>query len=145
MPTYEFLCECGSKFDRYLRVADYRSPQTCECGRTASRLISIPMVFVSPDICYDSPIDGRPITSMKARLEDLARADCVPYDPGRKQDYTRRIERESANLEKSIDETVEAEIHSMPSRKREKLEAELQGGMTVEPIRTTPTAKDAHA
>ncbi len=101
----------------------------------------MPIVFKSQDICYDSPIDGRPITSKQARLQDLARSNCVPYDPDQKQDYTRRIEAQEAALEKAVDRTVDSEIANMPARKREKLEAELQGGMTVESVRTTPALK----
>lgn len=148
MPNYAYICHCGAKFDRFLKVADYQTPQTCECGSAARRVISLPMIHVSPDICYDSPIDGRPITSKQARLQDLARSNCVPYDPDQKQDYTRRIEAQEAALEKAVDHTVDAEIANMPARKREKLEAELQGGASVDVVRVTkpskPITKEIH-
>ena len=139
---YEYVCENKHHFDRYLPVADYQTQQTCECGASARRIISLPMLIIAgPEICYDSPIDGQPITSMQARREDLARSGCTPYDPGRKQDYDRRHKEAEAALEKAVDETVDREVALMPARKREKLEAELQSGVSAEPIRLNAPAQ----
>lgn len=135
MPTYVYLCLDGHYFERILRVADYREPQVCECGMSATKIITPPTVFASKDICYDSPIDGRPITSMKARRDDLARNNCTEYDPEIKKDYTRRIEREQLQLERSVEATVEATIENMPVRKREQLESELRSGADCAPER----------
>lgn len=141
MPLYEYSCECGTTFEKYLAVLKCSEPQPCICGRIAKKKISLPMVFIQADISYRSPIDDRPITSMKARIEDLARNGCSPYDPEQKTDYNRRHKESEEKLEKAVEETVERELATMPTRKREKLEAELQGGMTAEPIRTTPNVK----
>lgn len=141
MPTYEYSCSCGARFDRVLPVKDYDQPQTCECGNLATKMLSRPMVFVAPDICYDSPIDGRPITSMQARKEDMARAGCVEYDPGMRQDYQRRIAQGEASLEAKIEATVEAEIDRMPTEKRERLHNEMLGGMEAVPERRTAPLK----
>ena len=135
MPLYEYWCSDGHSFERVLPVAEYKTPQYCDCGLLGERIISAPTVFASKDICYDSPIDGRPITSMKARLDDLARNNCTEYDPEIKKDYARRIEREQLQLEKSVEATVEATIEKMPVRKREKLEAELRSGADCAPER----------
>jgi hypothetical protein len=93
------------------------------------RPIKAPMAFVQRDICYDSPIDGRHITSMAARKEDLARSGCIEYDPGMKQDAERRAKEAEAATERAVDETVEREFATMPSRKKEKLAAEIEGGL----------------
>ena len=135
MPTYVYSCPKGHVFERILRVAEYAVPQVCECGKMGKKIITAPTVFASKDICYDSPIDGRPITSMKARLDDLARNNCTEYDPEIKKDYTRRIERQQAALEKSVEATVEATIEKMPVRKRERLESELRAGADCAPER----------
>ena len=135
MPTYEFVCPEGHKFERVLRVADYNVPQGCECGLYAKRQISIPMVFVSQEIRYESPIDGKVITTRQQRQEDLARNNCVEYDPEMKKDVERRQAEKEAKLERAVDETVEREIHSMTPRSREKLTAELEGGITAEVVR----------
>ena len=135
MPTYEFVCPEGHKFERVLRVADYNVPQGCECGLYAKRQISIPMVFVSQEIRYESPIDGKVITTRQQRQEDLARNNCVEYDPEMKKDVERRQAEKEAKLERAVDETVEREIHNMTPRSREKLTAELEGGITAEVVR----------
>lgn len=47
------------------------------------RGIVMPMVLSDiPE--YRSPIDGRPITSRSARRDDLARNNCVEYEPSLK-------------------------------------------------------------
>lgn len=102
------------------------------------RFIDIPMMaIVQPDICYDSPIDGRPITNKYARIEDLARNGCQEYDPGMRIDQDRRVKESDERLERSFEKSIEREIALMPARKREKLQAELEGGVTAEPVRQT--------
>lgn len=137
MPTFDYECDCGVEFERTLSLSDYAQPQTCECGKTARKLVCAPNLMIRQAIHYQSPIDGRPITSMRAREEDLARSNCVPYDPGQKQDYARRIKESEAALDKAVDETVERHIESLPGEKREKLQSELDSGLTAEPIRQT--------
>lgn len=137
MPTYEYVCPSGHKFEKILKLSSYKEPQQCECGEEGERVISPPMVFVSQDIRYTSPIDGRVITTRQQRQEDLAKSNCIPYDPGMKQDADRRRVESEMKLEKSLDATVEKQIHTMPARKREKLAAELQGGVTAEYTRST--------
>ena len=135
MPTYEFVCPEGHKFERVLRVADYNVPQGCDCGLYAERKISIPMVFVSQEIRYESPIDGKVISTRQQRQEDLARNNCVEYDPEMKRDAARKQAERDAKLDRAVDETVEREIHNMSPRSREKLAAELEGGITAEVVR----------
>ena len=139
MPVYEFKCSAGHWFDRYLKLAEYDAPQTCECGQPAARQISPPMVSV--DIpAYQSPIDGRWVNSRAQRREDLARSGCVEYEPSLREHGEKQRAREDAALEAKMDATIESEIHAMPTRTREKLVAELEGGMDVQLTRTSPGA-----
>lgn len=140
MPTYKHACPNGHEFDLLLRFSELAQPQWCSCGEEAVRVICAPMIFVQPNVCYDSPIDGRSITNKQARIEDLARNGCIEYDPEMKTDAIRRQKDADDSLDKSVEQCVEREIHQMPARKREKLTAELQAGMTVEPVRTSPGA-----
>lgn len=138
MPIYEYSCKCGAEFERYLPASQYLSEQKCTCGSIAQKVIRTPPTgFVQKDVCYDSPIDGRPITSMAARREDLARSGCIEYDPEMRKDYQSRIADSEKKLESSVDNLLEKEIAAMPSRKREKLTAELQGGATADVVRQT--------
>jgi putative FmdB family regulatory protein len=135
MPTYAYECQNGHYFERVLPVAEYATAQICECGSPGMKIIQAVRAFIQKGICYDSPIDGRPITSMRARRDDLARNNCQEYDPEMKKDYHRRIERQQAELERSLESSVEAAVEAMPVRKREKLQEELAGGADVVPER----------
>lgn len=136
MPTYEYRCAKGHEFEATLSVADYQTPQSCECGSPGRRIISVPaLAFGQRECRYDSPVDGKPVTTWAQRRDDLARNGCQEYDPEMKKDVDRRIARESATLERNIERTVESEIERMPVRKREKLDQELRGGADAQPVR----------
>lgn len=141
MPLHDFMCEEKHVTEMY--VAHGVAHVKClDCGREASKVfLTAPMAFVSPDIRYDSPIDGKAVTSMAARREDLARSGCIPYDPCMKQDFNRRIADNEKALEQAVGQTVDAEMANMPARKRERLEAELSGGADLTPERITPNVK----
>lgn len=137
MPLHDFMCERGHVTEEY--VAQGVDEITCPCYLPAKKVfLTAPMAFVQADICYDSPIDGRPITSKQARQEDLARSGCVPYDPEMKTDHMRRLRDQERALEDAVDRTVDEAIAKMPARKRERLDAELQGGMDASIDRITP-------
>lgn len=137
MPLYEYECERGHVFERVQPVAQCSDPQPCDCGQTGRRIISRTVGFVQRECVYDSPIDGRPITSWAQRREDMARNNCQEYDPGMRQDFDRRIAREDAQLDAKFDATIEAEIERLPVRKRERLQAELDSGAIATPERLT--------
>lgn len=141
MPLHSFRCQTGHVFDAYQPVDKLDSTMACaQCKAMAEKVfLTAPMGFVRGDVCYDSPIDGRHITSYHEHIEDLKRADCVPYEPGIKQDQERKAKQSEEALERSVEQTVEKEIATMPAVKREKLAAELQGGMSAEPVRLTPS------
>lgn len=42
MPTYDYICGCGARFERYCSISE-RLSQTCpDCGALGDRLISCP-------------------------------------------------------------------------------------------------------
>ncbi len=41
MPIYEYQCECGSETEVRLSYEDVDQPQTCGCGRTMRRKMSV--------------------------------------------------------------------------------------------------------
>ncbi len=41
MPIYEYQCECGSEAGVRLSYEDFDQPQTCGCGRTMRRKMSV--------------------------------------------------------------------------------------------------------
>lgn len=137
MPLYEFECPNGHKFDHYASLKQFRRHRKCKtCGKRAGLVVSVLAGYVQRECIYDSPIDGRPVTSWRQRRDDLARNHCQEYDPGMKQDADRYRRQRDASLDKSVDEFVEKSIHQMPSRKREMLIRELDAGTDVEITRS---------
>jgi hypothetical protein len=133
MPLYEFACP-DHKFDRFLPLARYAEPQVCECGKPAIKVLSVPMII--DDIpAYTSPIDGKLITSRRARREDLVRNNCVEYEPGFREHTERARSRSEDALDRAVDDTIEGELLKMPARKRERLEQEMRAGVSANVIR----------
>lgn len=134
-----YLYRCGNKHEivKFFRVKDYVEAVACErCDLAAVRIFTAPSVKVAVDVCYDSPIDGRPITSHAARNEDLKRHGCIPYDPEMKKDSHRKQAERQAALDASIDRTVHQEMARMPKKKKAQLIKEVtRMGATVEASR----------
>lgn len=138
MPTYVYRCANQHQFERFYRVQDHDSAVSCEeCDLVAQQVIQAPaMVKCAQDLCYNSPIDGRPITTHAARQEDLKRNRCLPYEPGMKQDAIRKTREADAALDAAIEETVCQEVAKMPSSKKAQLASELtRQGMEIEVAR----------
>lgn len=129
MPVYEYACGNKHVTRKLYRVRDYVEAVDCDqCDLAAVRIFTPPvMVKAASDVRYDSPIDGRPITSHVARREDLKRHDCIEYDPEMKKDAVRRVKERQDAFEASVEQTVATEIARMPSRKRQELVKEVVG------------------
>lgn len=139
MPFYTIHCPKCGRCEDIFRYVDNRDDDLPIChGWQMQRLLPTPMIHVDAEICYESPIDGRPITTKQARIEDLKRSDCVEWEPTLRAHTERRNKADDEKLEKKIDETVEREISAMPTRKRELLESELRAGADADYTRITP-------
>lgn len=127
MPVYTYRCANRHQFDRFLTVRQHDSAVSCEsCDLVAQQVISAPMlVSVKPDLCYDSPIDGSPVTSWAARNEDLKRNSCIPYDPEMKKDVDRKKREREQAFDAAVDTTVRQTIAKMPERKKRQLKKEI--------------------
>lgn len=137
MPLHDLQCERGHTFEAFVPIADLEKPSVCDCGAPAQRVfLTAPMGRVEK-IEYQSPIDGRPITTKYGRLEDLARSNCVEYDPEMKTDYLRRQKESEQAMDRKLETIVDSEIHGMGARKRERLEAEFRNGADVSFERST--------
>lgn len=128
MPLHDFECDsCSTVTEQSVAhgVAWIVCP-TC-CSPAQKVFLRAPRGYVQPDICYDSPVDGRPITNKHARAEDLRRNNCIEYDPEMRKDVERRRIDEEKRFDASLDQTIDATIAAMPARKREQLETEARG------------------
>lgn len=132
MPTYEYRCQSGHKFDKVSTIREYSPTATCRCGQPASRIFTVaPMGFVRGDVHYRCPITDAPITSMREHEENLARHGCRILEPGERDDAVKFKAREEAEFDAKIEATAEAFVGELPPEKLEKLGIELDSGVDV--------------
>ncbi len=86
---------------------------------------------------YDCPVTGKWIEGRRAHEENLKARGARVLEPGETNAYKQAVAREDAELERSIGETVDAEIAAMPARKQEQLITELSAGADVSYQRAT--------
>lgn len=107
MPVYSYCCANGHRFDRYLPLARYAEPQTCECGADSKK--SIYPVAIRGDLPgYESPTTGKWVEGRTARRDDLARSGCRPWE-GLEQE-TKESARQRAYAEQKADAALERAI-----------------------------------
>lgn len=107
---YSVACQsCQSTGSLYRKVDERNNLPPCLiCGGRLGRVIEAPMVALFPR--YDSPLDGRPITSRRERAADLQRAKAYEWEPGIEKDIARKkqynIEASNAEIGKAVDSIV---------------------------------------
>lgn len=130
MPLYEYKCSCGKEFERYLKLADYKEPQLCECGSLGERKLSAARV-VSDAAGYQCPVTGKWVEGNKAHRENLARQNCRLLEPGETEQVTRRRAEADAAEEELVAETAANLVEKMTGDERERLGRELSGGIDL--------------
>ena len=103
---YESRCNsCGKLYEYIKPASQYLESPFC-CGeRTEKVILNAPMGHVV-NIHYTSPIDGRPITTKQARIDDLKRNNSRPWE-GLEQE-TKVAKERKAYEEKIEDKKLEA-------------------------------------
>lgn len=106
MPVYVYKCtECATKFDRFLKLAQFNEPQTCKCGGKAERQIVAP--FIAPDYApYDCPITGKRIEGRKEHEANLAAHGCRLLEPGETAQARAKAQMEETSLEDKLAESA---------------------------------------
>lgn len=108
MPLYTYRCStCGTDTDHFNRMAERESGAPDCCGAQTSAIITACMVQVPGgiDICYQSPIDGTSIQSMRKRRYDMEKsgsADPREYLDSWNKTYKRRAD-DKAEMKKYYD------------------------------------------
>lgn len=98
---YESRCNsCGKLYEYIKPAAQYLESPFC-CGeRTQKVILNAPMGHVV-NIHYTSPIDGRPITTKQARINDLKANNCRPWE-GLEQE--KKVAQERKKYEEKIED-----------------------------------------
>ncbi len=126
MPIYEYECPaCERQGEFVATVAKCQEPPDCECGSPTNRVIlSAPMGYVHFPAAggqgYVSHTSGKYIDTKRARVDDLARSGCRPWE-GLEQE-TKQKAKDRAHEEKKDDAKLEASVrkayHELPPEKR---------------------------
>lgn len=125
MPIYEAVClKCGKYHEYVTSVARCQETPEC-CGeKTRKSIFSAPMGFCE-NIHYQSPIDGRAITTKQARIEDLKRNGCRPWE-GMEQETKvaqARVRDEVKREDAKLTESAVAAWNQLAPEKRAALES----------------------
>lgn len=139
MPMYDYKCSvCGRKREVMLKLSDLSSPVYCQRdGFAMSRMLSAP--YVQNDYpAYTCPVTGERIEGRRAHEENLKRTGCRILEPGESDAYRRSLAHAEDDLDAKIDETADRLITSLPTEKRDRLAAEMEGGLDTQLERSAP-------
>jgi hypothetical protein len=84
---------------------------------------------------YECPVTGKMIEGRKAHEENLKRTGCRILEPGEAEAHKRSLAQADVDLDNRVEATVDEFIAKLPGEKREKLAAEMEGGLTAEIVR----------
>lgn len=108
MPLYEYVCEKDHVFTDVCPVHERHDPHFCpRCGSLGTKAILTPPRVFSDYGGYESPASGKWIEGRRARIEDLARTGCRPYELGEREHHEQVQKKEEAKLDAQIDVAVE--------------------------------------
>lgn len=113
MPAYEYQCASGHRTVEYRSVLDRGRDALCHCGLTARKGIFTPPRVFGDFPGYESPATGRWIEGRRARVEDLKRSGCRPYEEGEREDAKRRAQQAEIETDARIDEAVERTLNEL--------------------------------
>ena len=125
MPIYEAIClKCGKYHDYASSLANRDNTPEC-CGENTKKVILSAPVGYCENIHYQSPIDGKAITTKQARIEDMRRNGCRPWE-GLEQERKvaqQRAAEEEKQHDKKLEEAVVGAWHSLSGEQKKVLEA----------------------
>lgn len=128
MPLYDIQCSrTGERFERFIKLENFSEPIICACHAPAHRLISRPLISVD-NTSYLCPVTGKSIRSKREHRENLLQTGCRVLETGEKDLNERRRQAAEEAFERKLEDTVEREIDSYSSAKKEQLHNELVNG-----------------
>lgn len=121
MPLYAYHCNrCDKMHEAYNHISQRHNGPIC-CEKVTDICIVPPAVM--PDLPgYESPVTGKWIEGRKARIEDLRRSGCRPYEEGEREEYARQQKYEEKKNDAQLRETLMRTFYAMPEAKRRVLE-----------------------
>lgn len=140
MPLYDYKCPvCTRKREVMLKLEDLNSTVYCtRDGSAMNRQLSMP--WVRGDYpAYESPVvPGKIIEGRRAHEEHLRETGCRILEPGETDNYRKSTARADIELEEKLEATADEFIAKLPTDKRDRLAAEMDGGLDASVERSTP-------
>lgn len=138
MPVHDYKCQtCFRRREVFLKIADLNSTVYCQCGQPMLRQMAAP--YVRGDYpAYECPVTGKMIEGRAAHEENLRRTGCRILEPGETENYKRECVAAEERLDRSLEETADRFIAGLPTEKRDRLAAEMEGGLTTTIERSAP-------
>lgn len=132
MPLYDTECRnCGVKDTRMIALVNLDTPIICNtCNGLMDRLISAPMVRGDIE-AYTCPITGKVVSGRKAHEDNLKRHGCRVLETGESEAAQKYRAKVDAQMDKSIESTVEQFVEKLPTHKKEQLAKEVLGGADI--------------
>lgn len=109
MPLYDYQCSaCDKVFANVFRDYEERDNGPVCCGAISSKvwLTSPGVIGARAFDAFVSPASGKVIRTEAQYKDDLARSNCVPYEPGIKQDQERRVKNQEAETSQLVEKIV---------------------------------------
>lgn len=140
MPLHDYKCAtCGKRREVFLKIEDMGSTVYCKCGQPMLRQLAAP--YVRGDYPpYECPVTGKVIEGRRAHEENLKATGCRILEPGESQAHAKRLAKAEEEFDAKLEASIDEEIAKLPSEKRERLAAEMDGGLTAQIERITPNA-----
>lgn len=113
MPIYEYQCPRGHITERYSTVEARLAETACCCGKIAIRAILSPPRVFGDYAGYESPATGMWVEGRRARVEDLKRSGCRPYEGGEREELVRRQAVNDRKTDAVVDEAVERTMNDI--------------------------------
>jgi len=132
MPLYDLTCKsCGVATTRFIKLQDLDEFQECDvCSGELQRMISKPFVQIN-NVGYTCPITEKWIGTKQEHKNNLDKHGCRLLEDGEHQHNQLSRQRANEELDKTIEQSVEKEILSMPTEKVERLAKEVQAGFDI--------------
>jgi putative FmdB family regulatory protein len=126
MPVYEVECTACQKEGEFVAKISDRdiTPSCSHCGAPTKRIISAVRGFVYFPAAggqgYVSPTSGKYIDTKRARVEDLKRSGCRPYEgfEQEKKEAARQVAHEEKKADAKLEESVRKAYYELPPEKR---------------------------
>ena len=138
MPVYEYTChQCRKGFEVVRKMQDYREPAYCPVCHTLGNRVLSPAAVRGDYEGYQCPVTGKWVEGRKAHEENLRQTGCRVFEPGEKQEFERRREREEAEFDAKLEQSIGETVAAMPAEKQQKLAQELAAGAGIGFTRST--------